>query len=249
MPYLTADDKAFFRENGYLIKRDVLSHTQIQDAQDALWSGIQADRNDPATWVNAGPRVPVPSSHPALMATLHEAPVFAMAEEMLGTGQINPNTGPGPHLVFPSGDQEWKLPGVGHLDGYYTPTNGVPEGTVGVWQICATIYVDAVRPRGAGFTIWPRTHRKSTEFFRTHSLLSLKGGVPEGHFPIGAPLEVTGPAGTVCFWHGQLLHSGSKNVNDTIRMALIARLARKDSTDILFESPDDMWEYWDGMKA
>ena len=24
MPYLTADDKAFFRENGYLIKRDVL---------------------------------------------------------------------------------------------------------------------------------------------------------------------------------------------------------------------------------
>jgi hypothetical protein len=32
-------------------------------------------------------------------------------------------------------------------------------------------------------------------------------------------------------------------------MALIARLARKDIADILFESPDDMWEYWDGMKA
>src|SRR5215467_4462308 len=114
MPYLTADDKAFFRENGYLIKRDVLSQALI-------------------------------------LATLHEAPVFAMAEEMVGTGQLNPNTGPGPHLVFPSGDPEWKLPGVGHLDGYYTPTNGVPEGTVGVWHICATIYVEEVRPRGAGF--------------------------------------------------------------------------------------------------
>jgi hypothetical protein len=103
--------------------------------------------------------------------------------------------------------------------------------------------------RGAGFTLWPGTHRSAAAFFRTHSLLSLKGGVPEGHFSIGAPLAVNGPAGTVCFWHGQLVHSGSKNVNDTIRMALIARSARKDSADILFESPDDMWEYWDGMRS
>lgn len=249
MPYLTAADKAFFRENGYLIKHDVLSQAQIQAAQDALWSGIEADRNDPATWINAGPRVPVPSSHPAIMATLHEAPVFAMAEEMVGIGQLNPNTGPGPHLVYPSDNPEWQLPKVGHLDGYYTPTNGVPEGTVGVWQICATIYVDEVRERGAGFTIWPGTHRASTEYFKTHSLLSLKGGVPDGHFPIPEPLEVTGPAGTVCFWHGQLLHSGSKNVTDHIRMALIARLARKDVNDILFDSPDDMWEHWEGMKS
>jgi hypothetical protein len=249
MSYLTADDKAFFKENGYLIKRDVLSEAQIQAAQDALWSGIEADRNDAKTWVGAGPRVPVPSSHPAIMATLHDAPVFAMAEEMVGKDRLNPNAGPGPHLVYPSGDGEWKLPGRGHLDGYYTPTNGVPEGTVGVWQICATIYVDDVRPRGAGFTLWPGTHRAATEFFRNHSLLSLKGGVPEDHFPTGEPLEVTGPAGTVCFWHGQLVHSGSKNVNDNIRMALIARLARKDITDILFESPDDMWVYWDGLRS
>ena len=61
MSYLTADDKAFFKENGYLIKHDVLSEAQIQAAQDALWSGIEADRDDPKTWVNAGPRVPVPS--------------------------------------------------------------------------------------------------------------------------------------------------------------------------------------------
>ena len=33
MPYLSADDKAFFRENGYLIKHDVLSQAQIQAAQ------------------------------------------------------------------------------------------------------------------------------------------------------------------------------------------------------------------------
>lgn len=249
MPYLTADEKAFFKENGYLIKHGVLTEAQIQAAQEALWSGIDADRNDPKTWINAGPRVPAPASHPAIMATLHESPVFAMAEEMVGKGRLNPNAGPGPHLVYPSGDSDWKLPARGHLDGYYTPTNGVPEGTVGVWQICATIYVDTVKPRGAGFTLWPGTHRSATEYFRTHSLLSLQGGVPEGHFPIGEALEVTGPAGTVCFWHGQLLHSGSKNINDNIRMALIARLARKDISDILFESPDDLWEYWDGMKS
>ncbi|MDP7134251.1 MAG: PDZ domain-containing protein, partial [Planctomycetota bacterium] len=60
--------------------------------------------------------------------------------------------------------------------------------------------------------------------------------------------KITGPAGTVCFWHGRLFHTGSPNCSDRIRMALIARLSRKDMSDILFEEPDDLWEYYPALQ-
>ena len=34
MAYLTADDKAFFKKNGYLVKNDQLTPEQIQNAQE-----------------------------------------------------------------------------------------------------------------------------------------------------------------------------------------------------------------------
>lgn len=248
MAYLTPAEKVFFRDNGYLVRNDLLTQAQIDAARDALWEGIDADREDPSTWVNAGPRSPCPGSHPAIRATVMETPAFAIAEELVGTGRLNPG-GPGPALVYPSGDDEWTQPAHGHLDGYYTPTNGVPEGTVGLFHVGVTIYVEQIEERGGCFTVWPGTHRQAAEYFRDHSLLSVQGGNSRDVFDLPEPLQIAGPPGTVCFWHGQLIHSGTKNCRRNIRMALIARLSRKDLDDIRFESPDDMWQYYEGISA
>jgi|TARA_B110000263_G_scaffold192940_1_gene170990 hypothetical protein len=244
--YLTIEDRSFFKENGYLIRRDLLTQQQIDAARDAIWEGLEADRENPATWIGAGPRVPVPSSHPALRATVMDSGVFSAAEELVGKGQLNPG-GPGAHLVFPTGDSEWNMPTHGHLDGYYTPTNGVAEGTVGLFHVGTTIYVEDIEPRGGSFTVWPGAHRQAAAYFKDHSFLSIEGGSSRDLFDLPEPVEVTGPAGTVCFWHGQMVHSGTKNCGRNIRMALIARLARKDNNDIRFETPDDMWKYWEGI--
>ena len=250
MAHLTLEDKSFFKENGYLIKRGVLSDAQVQAARDALWDGIEVDRNKPETWVQSGPRVPCPGSHPAIRATVQESPVFSMMEEMVGVGQLN-GGGPGPHLVFPSGDDEWTGAKHGHLDGYYTPTNGVPEGTVGYMTINVTIYVEHIEHRGGCFTVFPGTHRMAHEYFKTHSLLSVQGGSSNRIWSdeeMPSALEFEGAPGDVCFWHGQMVHTGSKNVNRNIRMALIGRFSRKDSNDIRFETPDDMWADWEGLR-
>ena len=228
MSHLTLEDKAFFKENGYLVKRSVLSEAQVQAARDALWEGIEADRDRPETWIEAGPRVPCSGSHPAIRATVGESPVFAMMEEMVGQGQLNPG-GPGPHLVFPSGDHEWKEAKHGHLDGYYTPTNGVPEGTVGYMTINVTIYVEHIEHRGGCFTVFPGTHRMAHEYFKTHSLLSVQGGSSNRIWSdeeMPNAFEFEGAPGDVCFWHGQMVHTGSKNVNRNIRMALIGRFSQ-----------------------
>jgi hypothetical protein len=249
MPHLTPEQKTHFKENGCLIIRGALTPGQVQAAQDTLWEGIEADRNDPKTWVEAGPRGPTSANHPAIRATVHESPLFAMMEEMVGQNQLNPGSA-GPALVYPSSNKDWSLPECGHLDGYYTPTNGVPEGTVGYMTINVTIYVEDIDSKGGCFTYWPGSHNVAYEFFKTRSLLSVQGGVssdvyPEGQCPQGH--EFAGKAGDAIFWHGQLFHSGSKNINRTIRIALIGRFSRKDANDIRFETCDDQWANWEGI--
>lgn len=246
MTHLSPADKAFFKENGYLVKHDLLTPEQIKAAQDALWSGIKAERNQPETWINAGPRSPVNGNHPAIKATLFDTPVASMLEELVGP-QLRVTNGPGPALVYPSGDDNWSLPARGHLDGYYTPTNGVAEGTVGSTSINITIYVEDIAEQGGCFTLWPGSHLKAAEYFKRHSQLSLQGGTGDKVMDLGEGLQIAGAAGTVCLWHGQLFHTGSKNCQQNIRMALIGRYARKDVNDIRFETPDDPWTYWEGI--
>jgi hypothetical protein len=249
MPHLTPAQKSDFKENGCLTIREALMPEQVKAAQDALWEGIEADRDDPDTWVEAGPSGPAPGGHPAIRATVHDSPLFAMMEEMVGQDQLNPGSA-GPALVYPSSDKDWSLPGRGHLDGYYTPTNGVAEGTVGYMTINVTIYVEDIDAKGGCFTYWPGSHNIAYEFFKTRSLLSVQGGVssdvfPDGKFPEGQ--QFVGRAGDAIFWHGQLFHTGSKNINRNIRMALIGRFSRKDSNDIRFETNDDQWAHWEGI--
>ena len=58
MGLLTHDEKQFFKDNGYLVKRDVLPRALLERAVDGLWHGVWADRRDPKTWVNAEPKKP-----------------------------------------------------------------------------------------------------------------------------------------------------------------------------------------------
>ena len=250
MAYLTPEDRATFKENGYLVKHNTLTEEQLQKALDVIWERLDCDRDDPGTWIDSGPRNPPVGDHPAILATLYESPVFDMAEEIVGQGTLPRDGRPSPHFRFPTGRTDWKRPSGGHLDGYYTPTNGVPEGTVGKFSLGATLYLNRVEPRAGGFTLFPGTHRQAADYFRTHALLSLKGGNANARDFLDLPeaVEITGPPGTVCFWHGQLVHTGSQNYGKEIRMALITRLRRIDNDAILFETPDDMWEYYGGIE-
>ena len=44
------------------------------------------------------------------------------------------------------------------------------------------------------------------------------------------------------------MHNASKYCQTEIRMATVSRLGWKNTEDIKFETPDDIWEYWEGLK-
>lgn len=244
---LTSDDKDFFKTNGYLVKHDTLTDDQVTTGVDEIWKHIEADRDDPSTWIDAGPIFPKCGDTPAIIDTLYESPIYGMAEQLVGEGLLTRPKTFGPKLNFPSKETEWSAPG-GHLDGYYTPTNGVPEGTVGRFFVGVTLYLSDQKPQGGGFTVWPGTHLQAAEYFKHNSMLKPKGGNVRDVIEMPDPVEITGPPGTVCFWHGSMVHSASKNCRPDIRMCMITRLSRLDQDDILFEFPDNPWEYWPALK-
>ena len=52
---LKAEQKTFFKENGYLLLHDTLTDEQVKAGIETIWPHIEADREDPSTWIGAGP--------------------------------------------------------------------------------------------------------------------------------------------------------------------------------------------------
>ncbi len=245
MACLAAIDKDYFKEHGYVVVREALVPQTIDAALDVIWDKVEADRNDRDSWIGKGYHAFDIGETEALKQTIYCEPVFAMAEEMVGKGALRTEGGVTPHLNFPAPGSEWHPP-TGHLDGYHTPTNGVPKGAVSVFTLGVTIYLSRVEGKGGGFMVWPGSHRIFSEYFRHHDIDSLDGGVAP--FDLGVGVEVTGEPGDVCFWHNQLSHTASTNISRNVRIALIGRMSRKDLDQIKYQTPEDMWQYWNGIK-
>ncbi len=53
MQTLTAEDRAFWEENGYVIVHNAVPQENLTKVVDALWQFLEMDPNDPATWYPA----------------------------------------------------------------------------------------------------------------------------------------------------------------------------------------------------
>jgi hypothetical protein len=250
MPAFTPQEKAFFRKNGYVVKHGVVARDLCERAVDAVWEHIEADRNDPATWVNAGPTGNLPcSDHPAIVDTVARTSVFELAEEIVGKGRLTPPRGSGPlcKMIYPTGHEDWRPPGA-HLDGY------IHEGVADTFTIGVTLNIADIVPRGGGFTCYTGSHEKVAEHFRSHSLLTV-WDINRAKVPSLAPpwekfdrYEHAAPAGSCVFWHHYMLHNASMNCSRNIRMALVTRFNFTNLREIQFDLPHDLWAQWDGLK-
>ena len=54
MDYLSKADKDYFKEHGYVVIRGALDQHVIEAALDVIWENVEADRNDPDSWIDKG---------------------------------------------------------------------------------------------------------------------------------------------------------------------------------------------------
>ena len=247
MALFTAAEKAHFKERGYVVKRGLLRPELIDRAVDVLWQHIEAERDEPDTWIEAGPGGNLPcSDHPDIVATLHDTPIYDHVEELAGKGRLTPPGKPLCKMVYPSGDDidAWEAPARGHLDGYTV------EGVASTFTVGATVNISHVQPRGGGFTVWPGTHLRVADYFQSHSLLNgwdINRGKVAELADLPEPVECVGPPGSVVFWHHYMLHRAGVNCRRAIRMAFVSRFNFNNLCEIMFDLPDDLWGQWEGL--
>ena len=245
MIYFTRNEIDHFKEDGFVVKHDVVDRGLLDKAVECFWADMGVDRDSPESWVEGGAKPNLPcTNHPDVRATLTESPIQDMCEELVGKDTLNVSNYTFAKPVYPTGkpQDEWEPPKCGHLDGH-----GLVDGSVQRFTIAATVNMAEVKPKSGAFTVWPGTHRRVHEYFRNHSILTGLQSLQdeEGNWDdLPEAIENPGPPGTVVFWHNLMMHGPGNNYGTEIRMACVNRFSRKDLIDTQFEMPEDMWEDW-----
>jgi len=249
---LSHNEVEFFKQNGYLIKRNILEPGLMERAQERLWAGAppELQRDDPETWI--GPFVEssddpdsvrhdftwkfrAPSREAWMIQLLPKnETVWAIAEQLLGAGALEePQRIRGIYCMMPEGDHPDR-PYRCHVD-----QHPFHLGVVG--------YIDHVAPNGGGFTIWPGSHRVFYHDFETRYSFN---PTPQAQADIQRinqqpHVDCHGDAGDVVFWHHRMGHSAGHNRSRQIRQAVLYDFRKKDLAQMQDQPPaKDMWADW-----
>ncbi len=156
----------------------------------------------------------------------------------VGAGQIA--------VRFPSMQDPPEEP-RGHLDGMYSPHNGVPKGEIRNFTMLLGVMLSEVKvPFAGNLTLWPGSHHVYEQYFRTHGPEALLEGMPQ--VELAPPVQVLAQPGDVALVHYQVKHGAAPNISPHPRYAIYFRLSHVDHDQRRREVMQDIWLEWEGMK-
>jgi hypothetical protein len=243
---LSPEQKQHFVDQGYVHISQAVSRAQVNAALRAinhsLGEGVPAETIETFRAQTYCPELRRDSIITDLYNRSHAA---ELAEALIGPGKVKPVTGGQIALRFPSLVQSPPPPGP-HLDGMYTPTNGVPKGKIASFTMLLGVMLSDVADAFAGnLTVWPGTHRMYEQYFREHGPESLLEGMPPVTLP--QPVQLMGHAGDIVLCHYQLAHGVALNVSPHIRYAIYFRLHHVDHDARWKEAMTNIWLEWGGV--
>jgi ectoine hydroxylase-related dioxygenase (phytanoyl-CoA dioxygenase family) len=109
------------------------------------------------------------------------------------------------------------------------------------------LYLSDVSPGGGGFTVWPGSHHVMAKH---HGSLGDKDRLPTFDHAVDSvgastqPVEVSGPTGTVVFWHQRIVHTAGINTSKTVRHATLCDFKNERFLAAAECAAADPWETW-----
>ncbi len=242
-----AQKQAIYRD-GYVKLEGILPKARVDAALRAINHSVgEGMPVEQMTRFRAQSYCPELQREPVLTDLLNRTPAWELAESALGAGNIRPAGDAQVALRFPT-LQDPPPPPRPHLDGMYSPTNGVQEGTIQNFTMLVGVFLsDVPGPFCGNFTVWPGTHHQYEAYFREHGPESLLKGMPP--IPLPEPTQVTARAGDVALVHYELAHSVAANASPNARYALFFRLNHVNHADQKLEVMTDIWREWDGIRS
>lgn len=244
---LNLRQKQEFWDKGYVSVPGVIPPVMVAEALRAINHSLGQGMNvADMTKFRVQSYCPELQRMPPIQHLLTKTPAWDLAESVIGVGKIKPPGGGQIALRFPSLGEP--TPARPHLDGMYSPTNGVPEGTIGNFTMLLGIFLSDVPQTDMGnFHAWPGTHRLYEQYFREHGPQSLLSGLPP--VPLPEPEAITGHAGDVVLVHYQTAHGVGANVLPYVRYTIFFRLHYIDHEALHWECMTDIWREWEGMQG
>lgn len=245
---LTHPQKKEIWDNGYVRVAGVVPRIMVDQALRAINHSVGQGMNvDEMTKFRAQSFCPDVQRTLPVMDLLHGTPAWGLAEAALGTGRVRPPGGGQIALRFPS-LQDPPGPPRPHIDGTYSPTNGVAKGTLGSFTMLLAVFLsDLPAPNAGNFTVWPGSHRVCADYLREHGPEALIPGMPPLDLP--EPEQIMAQAGDIALCHYLLAHSVAPNVSPHVRYAIFFRLHHVDHEAHKMEVQTDLWREWEGMGA
>lgn len=246
---LSSQEVEFFKENGFLVKKGLLSQDSTAQALSESWDFLLKNipvaatyrlcRTDPKSWLDpqweSMPPIPKsgfyegrqPNVHQGTSVKLHDCGNAPFLLELL------PN-----NRTVRAIAQEFlgnQLRPTKRTRGVYAvfPTRRRPKAISAKMlgphadRVCQQLnvcaYLDDVPPRNGGFTVYPGAHQ-----FMHHAHSEEANWNPNSSYSdcvkrvvrTITPYELIGNAGDVIFWHGRLIHSAGIHIGKTIRWAV-----------------------------
>jgi ectoine hydroxylase-related dioxygenase (phytanoyl-CoA dioxygenase family) len=183
---------------------------------------------------------------PVITDLFNKTPALALAESVIGEGNIKPVRGAQIALRFPT-QQDPPSPPHPHLDGMHTPTNGVPKGQIlNFTMLLGVVLSDVSEPFAGNLAVWPGTHHTYEQYFQEHGWEALLNGMPPVTLP--EPEQLTAQAGDVVLCHYQLAHGITPNLSPHIRYAIYFRLHHVEHEAYGKQTMTDIWLEWPGLR-
>jgi hypothetical protein len=244
---LSPSQRRALYDDGYVVLPGVVPPAAVQQALRAINSslGARGMHPDMLPQFRAQTYCPEITGTEPISDLMNRSPLFDLCESAVGRGQLRPVRGGQVALRFPTEGQP--APPGPHIDGMYTPTNGVPKGTIANFTALAGVFLsDVPEPFCGNFSVWPGTHRLFEEHFRRVGPQALLEGMPKVEMP--PCRQITARAGDAILCHYQLAHGVAGNGSPHVRYAIFFRLHHVDHESVHWECMTDIWREWAGMR-
>ena len=244
---LTHAQKQQFIEQGFVRVPGVVPRVMVNAALRAINHAVGEGMNvEDMTRYRSQTYCPEVARSPVITDLVNRTPALSMAESLIGEGKIKSVGGGQIALRFPTLKDPPGQPGP-HLDGMYSPHNGVTKGQISNFTMLLGVMLsDVVTPYAGNLAVWPGTHRLYESYFREHGPESLLEGMPRVELP--QPEQIMGQAGDIVLAHYQIAHGVTPNASPHIRYMIFFRLHHIEHESNHFESMKNIWLEWDGVR-
>jgi ectoine hydroxylase-related dioxygenase (phytanoyl-CoA dioxygenase family) len=244
---LTAAQKRSLYQDGFVQLPGAVPRKLVDAARLAINASLGERGIDPAqlTTFRARSYCPELQDASAITDLVRGSAVWSYAESAIATEGIRLVKGGQIALRFPT--TEPVRPPHPHIDGMYTPSNGVPKGEIRNFTALVGVVLSEIPHADMGnLTVWPGSHLQYEQYFRERGPQALLEGMP--NVALSEPVQLTGESGDAVLCHYQLGHGIAGNSSPNIRYAIYFRLKHQDHDAIHWECMTDIWREWAGMR-